>query len=74
MILCIKLGYIIPGSPTIPSQIEMDKTHYLMALEKADEAFASGSSDVSEMESMIKGMLARQLLSVIEAASRVQEG
>jgi Fic family protein len=68
MILCLKLGYLLPGSPTIPQQIEEDKSHYIQALEKADKAWLKGELDVSEMEQMIKGMLARQLLSVIQAA------
>ena len=68
MILCLKLGYILPGSPTIPAQIEEDKSHYIEALEKSDENFSHGVIDVSEMENMLKGMLARQLLGVIEAA------
>lgn len=68
MILCLKLGYILPGSPTIPAQIEEDKSHYIEALEKADESFSHGVIDVSEMENMLKGMLARQLLGIIEAA------
>jgi Fic family protein len=71
MILCIKLGYILPGSPTIPQQIEEDKSHYIEALEKADDAFRKGDVDVGEMENMIKGMLARQLLGVINAAETV---
>ncbi len=68
MLLCIKLGYVLPGSPTIPFQIETDKTHYLEALAMADTAYRSSEIDVSEMEKMIKGMLASQLLSVIQAA------
>lgn len=67
-VLCIKLGYILPGSPTIPQQIESDKTHYIEALEKADVAARDGTTNVSALEEMIKNMLARQLLGVIEAA------
>ena len=70
MILCVKLGYILPGVPTIPQQIEQDKSHYIEALESADAAERAGTPDVSEMERMLKGMLARQLLGVIEAAGQ----
>jgi Fic family protein len=28
LILCLKVGYQLPGAPTIPQQIEEDKTHY----------------------------------------------
>ncbi|MGJ3263507.1 MAG: Fic family protein [Salinarimonas sp.] len=69
-ILCIKIGYILPGSPTIPAQIEEDKTLYIKALEAADGAGAHGADDVSQMEEMIKHMLARQLMGIIDAAGR----
>jgi Fic family protein len=67
-LLCIKLGYVLPGSPTIPQQIEEDNSHYIRALEMADEAAKGDVEDVSEMETMIRNMLAKQLLSVINAA------
>ena len=73
VILCLRLGYVIPGSPSIPAQIEQDKSHYIVALEKADESVKNGEVDLSEMEAMIRYMLARQLLSVIEAAGGVEE-
>jgi Fic family protein len=66
-ILCIKLGYVLPGSPTIPQQIEGDNAHYIAALESADTAAREDRLDVGEMERMIRSMLARQLLSVIDA-------
>lgn len=67
-LLNIKLGYVLPGFPTIPQQIEADNSHYILALEKADAAARYGSVDVSEMEAMIRSMLAKQLLGVIDAA------
>lgn len=67
-LLNIKLGYILPGSPTILQQIEEDNGHYIKALEMADGAAAEGGEDVNEMETMIRGMLAKQLLSVIDKA------
>ncbi|GJE15435.1 hypothetical protein AIGOOFII_0130 [Methylobacterium marchantiae] len=67
-VLCIKLGYVLPGYPTIPAQIEEDKSHYIEALEAADQADRLGLLDVSQMEQMIRSMLARQLIGVIEAA------
>ncbi len=70
-LLSIKLGYVLPGAPTILQQIEEDNSHYIEALEKADAAARKGSEDVSEMERMIRAMLAKQLLSVIDAAGQV---
>jgi Fic family protein len=68
IVLCASLKTLLPGSPTIPQQIQDDRTAYFRALEHADDAALSGTIDVSEMEIAIKGMLARQLLSVIEQA------
>ena len=69
VILSIKLGYVLPGSPTIPQQIESDRAHYFEGLEAADAAFkADETIDLSVLETALKGMLAAQLLSVIEAA------
>jgi hypothetical protein len=68
MLLSTKLGYVLPGFPTIPQQIEADNSHYIEALEMADEAARNGEEDVSEMEKMIRAMLAKQLISVIDQA------
>jgi Fic family protein len=68
IVLCASLNTLLPGSPTILQQIQDDRTAYFRALEHADEAALAGTIDVSEMETAIKGMLARQLLSVIEQA------
>lgn len=69
IVLCTKLGYILPGSPAIPQQIEADRTRYFHALEAADEALDDTKNyDFSVMEEMLKAMLANQLVSVIEEA------
>lgn len=70
-LLSIKLGYVLPGSPTIPQQIEEDNSHYVRALEMADESALNGAEDVGQMEKMIRAMLAKQLLSVIDAAGPI---
>ncbi|WP_374828722.1 Fic family protein [Paenochrobactrum pullorum] len=69
IILCVALKSELPGSPTIPQQIQEDRSGYFAALEAADEAEANGTIDVSIMEELLKGMLANQLLSVIDAAT-----
>ena len=66
--MSLKLGYVLPGTPSIPQQIQDDRTGYFGALEQADAAFAESVVEVSAMERLLKGMLATQLLSVIEAA------
>lgn len=65
VVLCIRLDGLLPGSPTIPDQIASDKSPYYRALEAADAAWLEQRTvDVSDMEKMLQGMLAKQLLSV----------
>jgi hypothetical protein len=71
-VLCIKLDGLLPGASTIPEQIAANKGPYYDALEKADEAEAHGRIDVSALEQMLSGMLAKQLVS-IAAISEISE-
>lgn len=70
LVLCCALKNLLPGAPTIPDQIQRDRTPYIRALEAADASVEGPQDDpdLSEMEEMLKGMLATQLLSVINAA------
>jgi Fic family protein len=61
VVLSIRAGYILPGTPTIPDQIVDNRTRYFEALDAADEAFGKGKVDVSQMEGLISSLLARQL-------------
>jgi Fic family protein len=68
IVLCVALNSVLPGTPSIPQQIQDDRTAYFRALESADNACAGGKIDVADMETALRGMLAKQLLSVIEQA------
>jgi hypothetical protein len=55
---------------TIPDRIAANKLPYYHALDAADAAYREGSTvDVSKMEGLLEGMLARQLVEVVESAS-----
>jgi Fic family protein len=69
VLLCVRLGYRLPGTKTIPELISENKKPYYAALEVADTAFGSGKIDVSEMESLLGDYLAAQLLSVVRQAT-----
>lgn len=64
MILCVKLGYVIPGKNTIPDQIAADKTPYYRALEAADDAWEQGKIDLTAMKELLSAMLAKQLYEI----------
>jgi len=64
MILCTRLGYILPGKRTIPDQIAENKTPYYKALEAADIAWRNGNIDLKEMKNLLSSMLAKQLVAI----------
>lgn len=72
LVLCVKLGLLLPGRNTIPDQIVDNRNPYFDALEAADEACEQGSIDLSKMEELIEHMLAVQLTSVMETATGKQ--
>ena len=67
--LCVRLGFRLPGTMTIPEQIERDRNPYFRALDQADAACKSGRIDVSAMETVIESLLAKQLTNIYELAS-----
>lgn len=68
VVLTIRSGFILPGTPTIPDQIVSDRRGYFAALDAADEAFRDGRVDLTVMEDLLGGMLARQLSGFYESA------
>jgi Fic family protein len=70
VVLSTKLDSLLPGTPTIPEQIAVDKKPYYSGLELADKAWAATSEvDVSALESMLNNMLAKQLLNATKEAA-----
>ena len=69
VVLSIKLDSLLPGTPTIPDLIAADKTPYYKALERADDSWKRKLIAVSDMENMLEGMLAQQLLNATQEAA-----
>lgn len=65
-VFCSRLGFHIPGVKTVPEMIAENKAPYYQALEKADAAYKDGNVDVSEMEELLRNLLARQMVIVLE--------
>lgn len=74
VVLCIKLGSDLPGVPTIPDQIVENRKPYFDALDAADEAYRRGNVDVTKMEELLSGMLAKQLHGAYALAGGVAPG
>lgn len=70
VVLCCRLGYVLPGRLTIPEQIATNKVLYYTALEAADRAFERGKIKLTAMEKLLGGMLAKQLYGVHQQATR----
>jgi Fic family protein len=68
-VLCILLGYELPGTKAIFEQIAENKAPYYTALEAADEAWKAKRLDVGELADLLDKALARQLLEVHEKAT-----
>ena len=69
LVLCVRLGYRVPGTNTIPEQISRDKNPYYRALELADAALDKQNKiDVTVMENLVDALLTKQLASVIRDA------
>jgi Fic family protein len=69
LVLCVKLGYRVPGSDTVPEQISQNKDPYYDALELADAKYDKEAKiDVSAMEALLGQLLAKQLATVLRDA------
>jgi Fic family protein len=74
VVLSIRAGAILPGTPTIPDQIVDNRTPYFDALDAADEAWRQGRLDVSRMEALLGSLLAAQLAGFYRAAGGKMPG
>jgi Fic family protein len=68
VVLTVKTGFVLPGSPSIPDQIVSDRSGYFHALDRADDAWKEGRLDVTEMEDLLGNMLAKQLAGFYRSA------
>jgi Fic family protein len=67
VVLSIRAGVILPGTPTIPDQIVDNRNPYFDALDAADVAWREGRVDVSKMEDLLGALLAQQLTGFYKA-------
>lgn len=68
VVLSVRAGALLPGTPTIPDHIVDNRKPYFDALDAADLACRAGKLDVSQMEKLLAALLARQLASFYQAA------
>lgn len=68
VVMSIKVGRVLAGTPTIPEQIVSNRVPYFDALDEADQACKNGRVDVSKMEELLAALLANQLTSIYKLA------
>ena len=68
VVLMIRSGFILPGTPSIPDQIVSDRSGYFRALDTADAACRDGRVDISAMKELLGNMLAKQLAGFYRSA------
>jgi Fic family protein len=71
MVLSVKLGFVLPGTRTLPELIVDNPGPYYKALRQADEAWGKGSLDISVMEELMASLLAKQLLAIHQKATGI---
>jgi Fic family protein len=71
VVLSIRAGAVLPGTPTIPDQIVDNRNPYFEALDAADAAYRGGKIDVSKMEALLAALLAKQLAGFYQAAGGI---
>lgn len=63
--LSLKLGFVLPGSPTVIDLIMSEREEYQMALKVADITFENaGNPDLTPMINFVDRLLAQQLSSI----------
>ena len=69
LVLCVRAGARLPGSPTIPEQIAEDKKPYYAALEAADQSIDVDNAILEGMIELLHGYLEKQLEGALAAAT-----
>jgi hypothetical protein len=59
--LCVRLGFVPPGTPTIYESIVANRERYIQALREADEAWSAGILDIGLMAQFLDETLGEQI-------------
>ncbi|HEY6338545.1 MAG TPA: Fic family protein [Candidatus Sulfotelmatobacter sp.] len=60
-LICLRHGQLLPGERIMPERIREDRTPYYAALRAADQAWAQGHFNVSELATYLGELLKAQL-------------
>lgn len=67
LIICLDLGLMMPGTPTLPTLIYERRAEYVSALRAADASLRAGrdEADLGEMTEYLKDLVTTQLASAV---------
>lgn len=63
-ILCIKLGFWLPGENILPELILQHRERYVLALQQADSSLSSGTLDLRPLHSLLSELINKQLSTI----------
>jgi Fic family protein len=61
--LCVKLGAVLPGSPTVIDQIMTNRPEYEACIREGDASHAAGNLNLARMKTYLDGLLQIQIQS-----------
>lgn len=63
--ICLKMGFVLPGTPTVLELIKANDGEYQAALRVADEGYTNtGEPDLSSLSALLERLLIEQLSSI----------
>lgn len=68
-VLCLKSGYLLPGTPTLPELIMRDRADYVAALQHIDQSLTKGAIDLTPLQQLLQKLVQEQLASAPQAAA-----
>jgi Fic family protein len=66
--LCVRLGFVPPGSRTLGELIDEDRSQYIRALRDADAAWLVGVTDIRMMTEYLTNLLEKQFGAAMDGA------
>ena len=69
LVLCGRLGFVLPGRKAIPELIVERRAKYLEALQASDSAWEERKVDTGKMEVLMSSLLAQQLVEIHKLAT-----
>lgn len=64
-VLCVHLGFWLPGQTILPELIRRERSDYVDALRATDQSLSTGTLDLSQLHALLSKLLQEQLTSAM---------